>query len=205
MSDLNSPEKPRSEPSLAGSQPQSWSDVTLIEDITQEASSKPLPAQCLDEYFESSSESAAEQPSPTEPPLEPIPVPIPVQAICVVKRFRVRSRSRGPGLPTAPASATTPLGPAPGDTEKPRLLPLSCVPRPGHGLPAPANPTDPALVCELHQEAQDAVGPSSRNSDSTTGQLQSQNAHAAHAATFLRLNRDGRNICWGLPCLSLGP
>ena len=35
MSDLNSPEKPRSEPSLEGSQPHSWSDVTLIEDITQ--------------------------------------------------------------------------------------------------------------------------------------------------------------------------
>ena len=140
MSDLNSPEKPRSEPSVAGSQPQSWSDVTLIEDITQEASSKPLPAHCLDELLESSSESLGEQPSPTEPPSEPLPTPIPAQAICVVKRFRARSRSRGPGLPIAPASDTTPLHPAHGDTEKPRLLPLSSVPRPSQGLPAPANP-----------------------------------------------------------------
>ncbi|CAE7349409.1 unnamed protein product, partial [Symbiodinium microadriaticum] len=66
MSDLNSPEKPRSEPSLADSQPRSWSDVTLIEDITQESSSRHLSAHCLRECLESSSESVAEQPSPTE-------------------------------------------------------------------------------------------------------------------------------------------
>ena len=141
MSDLNSPEKPRSEPSLADSQPRSWSDVTLIEDITQESSSRHLSAHCLRECLESSSESVAEQPSPTEPPSKPPPAQIPAQAVCVVKRFRARSRSRGPGLPIAPASDTTPLCPAPYDTDQPRLLPLSRVPRPSLGLlPAPDTP-----------------------------------------------------------------
>ncbi|OLP82522.1 hypothetical protein AK812_SmicGene36827 [Symbiodinium microadriaticum] len=42
------------------------SDVTLIEDITQESSSRHLAAHCLEEGLESSSESVAEQPSPTE-------------------------------------------------------------------------------------------------------------------------------------------
>ena len=51
MSDLNSPEKPRSEPSLEDSQPQSWSDVTLIEDITQEPASRHLSAQSLGVYI----------------------------------------------------------------------------------------------------------------------------------------------------------
>ena len=73
MSDLNSPEKPRSEPSLGGSQPLSWSDVTLIEDITQESLHRSLSAQCLGEYVQSSSESEAEQPSPTEPLEQPLP------------------------------------------------------------------------------------------------------------------------------------
>ena len=140
MSDLNSPEKPRSEPSLGGSQPHSWSDVTLIEDITQESLSRRLSAQCLGEYIQSSSESEAEQPSPTEPPEQPIPSQIPAQAVCVVKRFRVRSRSRGPALPIAPASDITQLGNAPGISDKPRLLPLSLVPRPSTGLPAPESP-----------------------------------------------------------------
>ena len=140
MSDLNSPEKPRSEPSLGGSQPHSWSDVTLIEDITQESLSRRLSAQCLGEYIQSSSESEAEQPSPTEPPEQPIPSHIPAQAVCVVKRFRVRSRSRGPALPIAPASDITQLGNAPGISDKPRLLPLSLVPRPSTGLPAPESP-----------------------------------------------------------------
>ena len=63
------PEKSGSETSLARSQPQSWSDVTPIEDITQEASSKPLPALGLDKVFESS-ESLGEKPSPTKPPSE---------------------------------------------------------------------------------------------------------------------------------------
>ena len=140
MSDLNSPEKSRSEPSLADSQPRSWSDVTLIEDITQESSSRHLAAHCLEEGLESSSESVAEQPSPTEPPSKPPPVQIPAQAVCVVKRFRARSRSRGPGLPVASASDTTQPCPAPCDTDKPRLLPLSRVPRPTLGLPAPDTP-----------------------------------------------------------------
>ena len=125
MSDLNSPEKPRSEPSLGGSQPHSWSDVTLIEDITQESLHRSLSAQCMGEYVQSSSESEAGQPSPTEPLQQPLPSNIPAQAICVVKRFRVRSRSRGPNLPIAPASGSTPL---------------SLVPRPSTGLPAPEPP-----------------------------------------------------------------
>ena len=104
MSDLNSPEKPRSEPSLGGSQPHSWSDVTLIEDITQESLHRSLSAQCRGEDVQSSSESEAEQPSPTEPLEQPPPSNIPAQAICVVKRFRMRSRSRCPNLPIAPAS-----------------------------------------------------------------------------------------------------
>ncbi|CAE7261989.1 unnamed protein product, partial [Symbiodinium microadriaticum] len=166
MSDLNSPEKSRSEPSLADSQPRSWSDVTLIEDITQESSSRHLAAHCLEEDLESSSESVAEQPSPTEPPPKPPPVQIPAQAVCVVKRFRARSRSRGPGLPIASAPDTTQLCPAPCDTDKPRLLPLS-------------RETDTALVGELHQKAQNAVGPSARKSACTPDQLQSQNAPAA--------------------------
>ena len=153
MSDLNSPEKPRSEPSLGGSQPHSWSDVTLIEDITQESLSRSLSAHCLEEYIRSSSESEAEQPSPTEPPGQPAPSQIPAQAVCIVKRFRNRSRSRGPALPIAPASDSTQLGIAPAIPDKPRLLPLSKVPRPSTGLPAPE------LVGELHQEAQNALGP----------------------------------------------
>ena len=140
MSDLNSPEKPRSEPSLGGSQPHSWSDVTLIEDITQESLSRRLSAHCLGEYIQSSSESEAEQPSPTEPQEQPIPSQIPAQAVCVVKRFRLRSRSRGPALPIAPASDSTQLGIAPGISDKPRLLPLSRVPRPSAGLSAPESP-----------------------------------------------------------------
>ena len=60
MSDLNSPEKPRSEPSLEGSQPQSWSDVTLIEDITQESASRHRSAQSMGVYIPSSSETKAE-------------------------------------------------------------------------------------------------------------------------------------------------
>ena len=140
MSDLNSPEKPRSEPSLGGSQPHSWSDVTLIEDITQESLHRSLSAQCLGEYVQSSSESEAGQPSPTEPLEQPLPSKIPAQAICVVKRFRVRSRSRGPDLPIAPASDSTQLNHAPGISDKPRLLPLSVVPRPSTGLPAPEPP-----------------------------------------------------------------
>ena len=140
MSDLNLSEKPRSEPSLEGSQPHSWSDVTLIEDITQESSSRRLSAQCLGEHIQSCSESEAEQPSPTEPREQPIPSQIPAQAVCVVKRFRARSRSRGPALPIAPASDITQLGPAPDISDKPRLLPLSPVPRPSTGLPAPKPP-----------------------------------------------------------------
>ena len=54
----------RCETSPAGSQPQSWSDVTLLEDISQEASSRPLPAR-LDEVLGSSSESLGEEASPT--------------------------------------------------------------------------------------------------------------------------------------------
>ena len=140
MSDLNSPEKPRSEPSLGGSQPHSWSDVTLIEDITQESLHRSLSAHCVGEYVQSSSESEAEQPSPTEPLEQPLPSQIPAQAICVVKRFRVRSQSRGPALPIAPASDSTQLNHAPGISDKPRLLPLSVVPRPSTGLPAPEPP-----------------------------------------------------------------
>ena len=148
MSDLNSPEKPRSEPSLGGSQPHSWSDVTLIEDITQESLSRRLSAQCLEEYIQSSSESEAEPPSPTEPQEQPIPSQIPAQAVCVVKRFRLRSRSRGPALPIAPASDSTQLGTVPATSDKPRLLPLSSVPRPSTGLTAPAarRPTPPWSV-----------------------------------------------------------
>ena len=140
MSDLNSPEKPRSEPSLGGSQPHSWSDVTLIEDITQESLHRSLSAQCMGEYVQSSSESEAGQPSPTEPLEQPLPSNIPAQAICVVKRFRMRSRSRGPHLPIAPASGSTQPNHAPGISDKPRLLPLSTVPRPSTGLPAPEPP-----------------------------------------------------------------
>ncbi|CAE7248498.1 unnamed protein product, partial [Symbiodinium microadriaticum] len=66
MSDLNSPEKPRSEPSLSDRHPRSWSDVTLIEDITQDLSARHLSAHCLEDYLDSSPESVAEQTSPTE-------------------------------------------------------------------------------------------------------------------------------------------
>ena len=113
MSDLNSPEKPRSEPSLGGSQPHSWSDVTLIEDITQESLSRRLSAQCLGEYIQSSSESEAEQPSPTDPQEQPIQSQIPTQAVCVVKRFptlpwSVNSIKR-PRMPWDPQPGARPI------------------------------------------------------------------------------------------------
>ena len=54
--------------------------------------------------------------------------------------IRLRSRSRGPALPIAPASDSTQLGIAPGISDKPRLLPLSSVPRPSTGLTAPEPP-----------------------------------------------------------------
>ena len=140
MSDLNSPEKPRSEPSLGGSQPHSWSDVTLIEDITQESLHKSLSAHGLGEHIPSSSESEVDQPSPIAPQDQTRPPMLPAQAVCVVKRFRLRSRSRGPALPVAPASDSTQPNHAPGMSDKPRLLPLSVVPRPSTGLPVPDPP-----------------------------------------------------------------
>ena len=124
MSDLNSPEKPRSEHSPGGSQPHSWLDVTLIEDITQESLSRRLSAQCLGEYIQGSSESEAEQPSPTEPLEQPLPSQIPAQAVCVVKRFRVRTQSRGPALPIAPASDSTQLNPCTRHSTRSRALGL---------------------------------------------------------------------------------
>ena len=140
MSDLNSAEKPRSEPSLGGSQPHSWSDVTLIEDITQDSLHRSLSAHGLGEYIPSSSESEVDQPSPAAPQDQPQPPKLPAQAVCVVKRFRLRSRSRGPALPVAPASDSTQLEHAPSMSDKPRLLPLSVVPRPSTGLPVPEPP-----------------------------------------------------------------
>ena len=174
MSDLNSPEKPRSERSIEGSQPQSWSDVTLIEDITQEPASRHRSAQSMGVYIPSSSESEAEQSSPTKPQ----------QAVCVVKRFRARSQTRGPALPIAPASDSTQSGTAPDTSEQPRLLPLHPVPRPRPGLPAPSQETDTSVVGELHQEAQNALGPAAGVPASQSGKLQTQNASAAEQRRF---------------------
>ena len=163
MSDLNSPEKPRSEPSLAGSQPHSWSDVTLIEDVTQEFSSRHQPANCVEEC---SSESVAEPPSPPEPPPEPLHTQIPAHAVCVVKRFRARSRSRGLELPIASACDTIQPSHAACDTDMHRLLPLSRVPRPSLGLPGPTcsrhsrlQETDTALVGQLHPPSKGGMQP----------------------------------------------
>ena len=200
MSDLNSPEKPRSEPSLSGSQPHSWSDVTLIEDITQDASSRHHPAFLLEESIESSSESAAEQRSPSEPPSEPLPDKIPAQAVCVVKRFRARSRSRGPGLPIASAPGTTQPCHAPCDTSTPRLLPLSLVPRPGPGLPVPEppasrRPTPPWSVNSIKKPW-----------DPQPGQVTAP--QVSYRARMPRPPSKGGlqpSTCSGQPCLSLDP
>ena len=166
MSDLNSPQKSRSETSLAGSQPQSWSDVTLIEDITQEISSKPLPAIDLYEAFESSSESIGEEPHPAKPPSEPSPAQK-VQG----KRFRARSRSRGARPADRPCLRFNATRPCP--WHRRTNSPIASVKRPTtQSRPAcPRKPclqeTDPSLVSELHQEAQDAVGISAGSSETT--------------------------------------
>ena len=119
----------RSETSLSFSQPLSWSDVAQIEDITQDGSFTILPAPSLDDIHGSSSESPEVEASPakTPKPVETHTVHANTQAVCIVKRFRARSRSRGPGLPIAHASATTGEGPALSTTEQHRLLPLSHV------------------------------------------------------------------------------
>ena len=180
MSDLNSPEKPRSEPSLGGSQPHSWSDVTLIEDITQESLHRSLSAQRMGEYVQSSSESEAGQPSPTEPLQQPLPSNIPAQAICVVKRFRVRSRSRGPNLPIAPSLSfnsakpctrhfrqASPPASIPGATSQHRP---TCPRAPG------SQASDTPVVGQLNQEAQDALGPSAQLPAGTPNELQAQDS-----------------------------
>ena len=176
MSDLNSPEKPRSEPSLGGSQPHSWSDVTLIEDITQESLHRSLSAHGLGEYIPSSSESEVDQPSPIAPQDQTRPPMLPAQAVCVVKRFRLRSRSRGPALPVAPASDSTKPSHAPGTSDKPRLLPLSMVPRPSTGLPVP---DPPAARRQLNEKTQDALGQAAELTASTTREFPTQNTSAA--------------------------
>ena len=200
MSDLNSPEKP----SLGGSQPHSWSDVTLIEDITQESLSRRLSAQCLGEHIQSSSESEAEQPSPTEPPQQPIPSQIPAQAVCVVKRFRVRSRSRGPALPIAPASDSTQLGNAPGISDKPRPAAFIHGSTTQHRPACPRAPrsqaSDTPLVGELNQEAQDALGPAAGHSEPTRRasgpEYHSLQAREACSQVSLHLHRGGLSTYW---------
>ena len=125
-------------------------------------------------------------PSPTEPLQQPLPSNIPAQAICVVKRFRVRSRSRGPDLPIAPASGSTQPNHAPGISDKPRLLPLSLVPRPSTGRQA----SDTPVVGQLNQEAQDALGPSAQLPAGTPNEIQAQDTSASKqgrlAAKLLR-------------------
>ena len=86
------------------------------------------------------SEQLRERSRPAAPQDQPQPPKLPAQAVCVVKRFRLRSRSRGPALPVAPASDSTQLEHAPSMSDKPRLLPLSVVPRPSTGLPVPEPP-----------------------------------------------------------------
>ena len=54
--------------------------------------------------------------------------------------FQSPKPKSGPSFAIAPASDITQLGPAPDISDKPRLLPLSPVPRPSTGLPAPEAP-----------------------------------------------------------------
>ena len=67
-----------------------------------------------------------------------------------------------------PASPTSAISGPPSKSRPPPCSRHSCL-----------QETDTALVGELHQEAQNVVGPSVRNSASTPDQLQSQNAPAA--------------------------
>ena len=94
MSALNSPEKASSDISLSGSLPQSWSDVQLIEDITQDRKSSPQP-EPRDVLSPTRSLDSSENPATSTTPV-----------VCVVKRFRARSRSRIHDLPIASASDT---------------------------------------------------------------------------------------------------
>ena len=133
--------------------------------VSLPASVSPVPG----EYIQSSSESEAEQPSPTDPQEQPIPSQIPTQAVCVVKlrsrpclRFnsaRHCTRRVGQASPSAIIQcATTQHRP-----DCPR------VPR--------GQASDSALVGELNQEASNALGPAARRSASP-GEPQAQNASA---------------------------
>ena len=171
MSDLNSPEKPRSEPSLAGSHPHSWSDVTLIEDITQEFSSRHQSAHCLEECLESSSESVAELPSPPEPPPGASPHTDPSTGGLCCQEIQGPKPKSGSGPANRPClrynsalpctlrhRQASPTSAIPGPTSQPR---------PPCSRHSRLQETDTALVGQLHQEAQNAVGSSTGNSGST--------------------------------------
>ena len=192
MSDLNSPEKPRSEPSLEGSQPHSWSDVTLIEDITQESSSRRLSAQAggihPEQLRERSRTAIAHGASRAAYPVaDPSTGGLRSQAIQSPKP------KSGPSFANRPClryNSARPCTRHLGQASPPTIISSS----PTQHRPACRSPrsqaTDTFLVGELHQEAQNALGPAAGHSASPSGELQAQNATAAeqgrHATKLLR-------------------
>ena len=146
--------------------------MTLIEDITQEASSKPLPAlpgRVPREQLRESSGAAF--PDATFSGASPYAS----TGICVQKVQGPASQARAAYRPCLRYNSTLPR-----TCRHRKASPTAAIecppsqPRPACSRKSCLQETDPALVSELHQGAQKAVGPSARNSDSTPGQLQSQ-------------------------------